>query len=66
VKAVTEFKDFPVLDINHDGSNTLIFEQAGWLHTMIPPDSFYTYDMPAKTLPLYALGRYRARLAAAG
>jgi squalene-hopene/tetraprenyl-beta-curcumene cyclase len=35
---------------------------AGWLHTMIPPDSFYTYDMPAKTLPLYALGRYRARL----
>jgi hypothetical protein len=29
---------------------------------MIPPDSFYTYDMPAKTLPLYALGRYRALL----
>ena len=34
VKAVTEFKDFPVLDINHDGKEALIFEQAGWLHTM--------------------------------
>ena len=34
VKAVTEFKDFPVLDINHDGKGTLIFEQAGWLHTL--------------------------------
>ncbi len=34
VKPVTEFKDFPVLDINHDGKETLILEQAGWLHTM--------------------------------
>ena len=34
VKPVTEFKDFPVLDINHDGKETLIFEQAGYLHTM--------------------------------
>jgi tricorn protease len=32
VKPVTEFKDFPVLDIANDGKNTLIFEQAGWLH----------------------------------
>ncbi len=34
VKAITEFKDFPVLDIANDGKDTLIFEQAGWLHTM--------------------------------
>ncbi len=34
VKPMTEFKDFPVLDINHDGKESLIFEQAGWLHTM--------------------------------
>ena len=34
VKAVTEYKDFPVIDINHDGKESLIFEQAGWLHTM--------------------------------
>lgn len=32
VKAITEFKDFPVLDIANDGKDTLIFEQAGWLH----------------------------------
>jgi len=38
------------------------WSNAGWLHTMIPPDSFYTYELPAKALPLYALGRYRARL----
>jgi squalene-hopene/tetraprenyl-beta-curcumene cyclase len=41
------------------------WSNAGWLHTMIPPDSFYVYDLPAKTLPLYALGRYLARLAGA-
>ncbi len=32
VKPVTEFKDFPVLDIANDGKDTLVFEQAGWLH----------------------------------
>ena len=34
VKPVTDFKDFPVLDISHDGKGTLIFERAGWLYTM--------------------------------
>ncbi len=34
VAPVTEFKEFPVVDINHDGKQTLIFEQAGYLHTM--------------------------------
>ena len=34
VAAVTEYKDFPVIDINHDGKQSLIFEQAGYLHTM--------------------------------
>ncbi|HYQ00566.1 MAG TPA: prenyltransferase/squalene oxidase repeat-containing protein [Polyangiaceae bacterium] len=38
------------------------WSNAGWLHTMIPPDSFYVYELPAKALPLYALSRYRARL----
>lgn len=36
LKQVTKFKDFPVLDINTDGKS-LIFEQAGYLHTMAPP-----------------------------
>ncbi len=31
---------------------------------MIPPDTFYTYDIPAKALPPYALARYRSGLAA--
>lgn len=34
LRAVTTFKDFPVLDIANDGKETLIFEQAGYLHTM--------------------------------
>ncbi len=33
VKQVTQFKDFPVLDISHD-KDTLILEQAGWLHLL--------------------------------
>ncbi|MCI0704183.1 MAG: PDZ domain-containing protein [Planctomycetia bacterium] len=36
VKQHTKFTDFPVLDINSDGKS-LIFEQAGYLHTMTPP-----------------------------
>jgi tricorn protease len=36
MKQVTRFTDFPVLDINTDGK-TLIFEQAGYLHTMTTP-----------------------------
>ena len=38
IKPVTEFKDFPVLDIANDGSS-LIFEQAGYLHTMKPGET---------------------------
>jgi tricorn protease len=34
ISQVTRFKDFPVLDIADDGKDTLILEQAGWLHTM--------------------------------
>lgn len=37
-KAITQFKDFPILDINTDGKK-LIFEQAGWLHTYTPGES---------------------------
>jgi squalene-hopene/tetraprenyl-beta-curcumene cyclase len=36
------------------------WDNEGWLHTVNPPDSFYTYDLPAKALPLLALSRYRA------
>ena len=35
VKQITKFTDFPVLDINA-GNGTLIFEQAGYLHTIQP------------------------------
>ena len=38
-----------------------LWGNAGWLHTVNPPDSFYSYDLPAKALPLLALCRYRER-----
>jgi tricorn protease len=38
VKQLTEFKDFPVLDINH-GDGKLILEQAGWLHLLKPGET---------------------------
>ncbi len=38
VKQVTRYADFPVLDINTDGKK-LIFEQAGYLHLLTPPES---------------------------
>jgi squalene-hopene/tetraprenyl-beta-curcumene cyclase len=40
------------------------WSNGGWLHTITPPDSFYTYDVPAQALPLLALGRYRDRTGA--
>lgn len=36
-----------------------LWDNAGWLHTFIPPDLFYTYPIPAQALPLVALARYR-------
>ena len=41
IKQLTKFTDFPVLDINTDGKQ-LIFEQAGYLHLMTPPESVST------------------------
>ncbi len=41
VKQLTKFTDFPVLDINTDGKK-LIFEQAGYLHLMTPPETVTT------------------------
>src|SRR5262249_46734254 len=38
VRQVTRFTDFPVLDIATDGKK-LIFEQAGYLHTLTPGES---------------------------
>ncbi len=38
MKQVTQFTDFPVLDINTDGKQ-LIFEQAGYLHLLTPGES---------------------------
>ena len=38
-----------------DGS----WDNAGWLHTFIPPRLMYVYDMPARALPLLALVRLR-------
>jgi tricorn protease len=38
IKQITEFKDFPVLDINHS-ADQLIFEQAGYLHVMRPGET---------------------------
>jgi squalene-hopene/tetraprenyl-beta-curcumene cyclase len=39
-----------------------LWTNEGWLHTVNPPDSFYSYDLPAKALPLLALCRYREYL----
>jgi squalene cyclase len=36
-----------------------LWDNAGWLHTFIPPDFLYTYDMPAWALPLFALAEMR-------
>lgn len=38
VKAVTTFKDFPVLDIN-SSKDKIIFEQAGYLHLLTPGET---------------------------
>lgn len=38
VKAITRYTDFPVLDINTDGTK-LIFEQAGYLHLLRSSES---------------------------
>lgn len=35
IKQITKFTDFPVLDLSHGGGK-IIFEQAGYLHTLIP------------------------------
>jgi squalene cyclase len=35
-----------------------LWDNEGWLHTFIPPDLLYTYDMPALALPLLALAEY--------
>jgi len=39
-----------------------LWDNAGWLHTFIPPDLLYVYDAPAHALPLLALATYRRRL----
>jgi tricorn protease len=41
LKQVTEFKDFPVLDVN-SSKDTLIFEQAGYLHILRPGETAST------------------------
>ena len=38
------------------------WDNDGWLHTVNPPDCFYTYDLPAKALPVLALARFRSHL----
>ncbi|NUO48880.1 MAG: hypothetical protein HOV80_08495 [Polyangiaceae bacterium] len=39
-----------------------LWDNAGWLHTFIPPDLLYVYDAPAHALPLLALCTYRRRI----
>ncbi|MBO6935233.1 MAG: hypothetical protein JJ863_09655 [Deltaproteobacteria bacterium] len=36
------------------------WDNAGWLHTFIPPDLFYTYPLPATALSVLALARHVA------
>jgi squalene-hopene/tetraprenyl-beta-curcumene cyclase len=36
-----------------------LWNNEGWLHTFVPPDLLYTYDMPARALPLLALAHVR-------
>lgn len=38
IRQITRFTDFPVLDINHD-QDTLILEQAGYLHLLKPDET---------------------------
>lgn len=34
------------------------WNNRGWLHTFVPPDLLYTYDLPAQALPMVALARW--------
>jgi squalene-hopene/tetraprenyl-beta-curcumene cyclase len=36
-----------------------LWGEGGWLHTFIPPDLLYTYEVPAHALPLLALAKLR-------
>ena len=58
VKPLTEFKDFPVLDLAHDGKDTLIFEQAGWLHTTKPGQTPTRLKVSISTDAPEARGRF--------
>lgn len=58
IKQVTQFKDFPVLDIN-SGGGKIIFEQAGYLHTMTPGQTVTTkLSVPVATDSVEARGRF--------
>jgi squalene-hopene/tetraprenyl-beta-curcumene cyclase len=38
----------------------------GWVNPYVPPDTFYEYELPARSLPLMALGRYLAATEGSG
>jgi squalene-hopene/tetraprenyl-beta-curcumene cyclase len=38
-----------------------LWDNAGWLHTFIPPHLLYIYDAPAHALPLLAIATWRRR-----
>lgn len=38
-----------------------LWDNAGWLHTFVPPDLMYVYEAPAHALPLLAIAGWRGR-----
>lgn len=56
--ALERAADYLIREQQQDG----LWDNAGWLHTFIPPDLFYTYPIPAQALPLLALAKFRAAM----
>ena len=56
-RSIDAAADYLIASQRPDG----LWDNAGWLHTFIPPDLLYTYDMPALALPLLALAETMRR-----
>ncbi len=44
-----------LLDTQRDGT----WPGEGWVNPYVPPDTFYHYDLPARAMPLAALGKWK-------
>ena len=59
IKQLTQFEDFPIINASHHGEK-IIFEQAGYLHTL-DPEQYITRESLLLELPPILL-ELRSRL----